>query len=101
MLPAVASVQVAAKRLDSAEGRPSVVKQVVLQEPWIEPPMNDPERGDEMQPDAPEVQDDSGKCVPRWHSEDLLQGQREVLIEHGDEVYRLRCTRNGKLILHK
>jgi len=34
-------------------------------------------------------------------SEDLLQGEKEVLIKHCGEVYRLRLTRNGKLILHK
>jgi hemin uptake protein HemP len=28
-------------------------------------------------------------------------GQREVVIEHGGERYRLRVTRNGKLILTK
>lgn len=31
----------------------------------------------------------------------LLQGGREILIRHGDECYRLRHTRNGKLILTK
>lgn len=31
----------------------------------------------------------------------LLQGQREVVIRHGGEVYRLRHTRNDKLILTK
>ena len=34
-------------------------------------------------------------------SEDLLQGRTEILIRHGDETYRLRQTRNGKLILQK
>ena len=34
-------------------------------------------------------------------SAELLGGQQEVCIRHGDEVYRLRLTRNGKLILHK
>jgi len=34
-------------------------------------------------------------------SAELLRGQREVLIHHGEETYRLRLTRNGKLILHK
>lgn len=34
-------------------------------------------------------------------SEQLLRGQCEVLIQHGHEVYRLRHTRNGKLILTK
>ncbi|MDX1967975.1 MAG: hemin uptake protein HemP [Planctomycetaceae bacterium] len=34
-------------------------------------------------------------------SEDLFQGGREVLIVHAGETYRLRLTRNGKLILNK
>jgi hemin uptake protein HemP len=34
-------------------------------------------------------------------SHELLQGAKEVLIAHGEETYRLRLTRNGKLILHK
>lgn len=32
---------------------------------------------------------------------ELLQGQREVLIEHAGEHYRLLLTRNGKLLLQK
>ena len=31
----------------------------------------------------------------------LLQGEKEILIHHGGEVYRLRLTKNGKLILQK
>jgi len=31
----------------------------------------------------------------------LLQGQRELRIRHGNEFYRLRHTRNDKLILTK
>ena len=34
-------------------------------------------------------------------SRELLRGTREVLIRHGGEVYRLRHTRNDKLILTK
>jgi hemin uptake protein HemP len=34
-------------------------------------------------------------------SRELLRGQREVVIRHGDQVYRLRHTRNDKLILTK
>ena len=34
-------------------------------------------------------------------SEALLKGQREILITHGESVYRLRHTSNGKLILTK
>ncbi|PJK11363.1 hypothetical protein CO614_03745 [Lysobacteraceae bacterium NML120232] len=31
----------------------------------------------------------------------LLQGEREIVIRHGNEFYRLRHTRNDKLILTK
>ena len=34
-------------------------------------------------------------------SAELLQGEREVCIDHEGEIYRLRLTRNKKLILHK
>ena len=37
----------------------------------------------------------------QWSSQELFGVEREVLITHGDDVYRLRKTRNGKLILHK
>ncbi|MCA9174213.1 MAG: hemin uptake protein HemP [Planctomycetales bacterium] len=36
-----------------------------------------------------------------WDSDELLQGEKEVLISHHGEVYRLRETRNGKLLLGK
>lgn len=38
---------------------------------------------------------------PTWRSQELLQGQPEVRIVHGTEVYRLRRTALGKLILTK
>lgn len=44
-------------------------------------------------PDAPSVRTMS--------SAELLQGKTEIFITHGEDVYRLRLTRNGKLILHK
>ncbi len=40
-------------------------------------------------------------ALPEFESRQLLQGGREVLIRHGDECYRLRHTRNDKLILTK
>jgi hemin uptake protein HemP len=44
----------------------------------------------------------SGDSVlPVVRSDDLLKGRREILIAHCEEVYRLRLTRNGKLILTK
>ncbi|MFZ5638445.1 MAG: hemin uptake protein HemP [Pseudomonadota bacterium] len=38
---------------------------------------------------------------PVFDSRELLQGGREVVIRHGGECYRLRHTRNDKLILTK
>lgn len=38
---------------------------------------------------------------PRTSSDVLLGSSRELLIEHGGALYRLRATRNGKLILTK
>lgn len=58
-------------------------------------PQSDPsaERRDDRAPDSPRPATIS--------SEDLFRGLREIQIRHAGEVYRLRLTRNGKLILHK
>ena len=53
------------------------------------PPENSPPKIDQ---DPADIQ---------WDSTELLQGQQEVLIRHGETTYRLRATRQGKLILHK
>ncbi len=37
----------------------------------------------------------------QWTSRELLDGHTEAIIVHAGEIYRLRCTRNNKLILHK
>lgn len=39
--------------------------------------------------------------MPEFKSEDLLQGGPEILIRHGNDMYRLRATSKGKLILTK
>lgn len=52
-------------------------------------------------PPAKSVPISSGPPVRCLDSVQLLRGQCEVLIRHGDEIYRLRHTRNGKLILTK
>jgi hemin uptake protein HemP len=36
-----------------------------------------------------------------YSSQELLRGQREVWIEHGDQMYRLRLTSAGKLYMTK
>ncbi len=53
-----------------------------------------PDRAADSKTDGP-----SETCVIR--SEDLLKGSQELRIVHEGETYRLRLTRNGKLILHK
>ena len=50
----------------------------------------------ESQPSPPGCQE----CLV-WQSAQLFGPHREVLIQHGGEVYRLRKTRNGRLILQK
>jgi hemin uptake protein HemP len=37
----------------------------------------------------------------RYNSRDLFRGQQEILIEHAGHAYRLRITRQDKLILTK
>lgn len=34
-------------------------------------------------------------------SASLFEGTKEIAIEHGESVYRLKITRQGKLILNK
>ena len=36
-----------------------------------------------------------------WTSDEILKGTREIQILHRSEIYRLRLTKNGKLILSK
>lgn len=40
-------------------------------------------------------------CAAPIRSEDLLKGRHEVVLLHDGQVYRLRRTRSGKLILTK
>jgi len=39
--------------------------------------------------------------VRTLRSEELLRGSKEVVIEHAGAVYRLKLTRQNKLILNK
>lgn len=43
----------------------------------------------------------SGATPRQWSSERLFGDQQEIVITHGEDAYRLRITRNGKLILNK
>ena len=46
-------------------------------------------------------QSSAKRTVREVASSELLLGENELLIRHGDELYRLKLTRNGKLILQK
>ena len=56
-----------------------------------------------MHPQTPDKPTVGATSTPerRLHSEQLLQGSRRVVIEHGDASYTLLLTRNDKLILVK
>lgn len=60
-----------------------------------------------MKPSPPDpkrsaTEPDAQPCLPEPVSTDrLFQGRQEIQIAHGDETYRLRITKNGKLILTK
>ncbi|MGE3244116.1 MAG: hemin uptake protein HemP [Pirellulales bacterium] len=62
----------------------------------------------DVQPHSPQPPSDSkdnaaneGETIRVVRSEDLFAGGRVVLIQHGDEQYRLLVTRNDRLILQK
>jgi hemin uptake protein HemP len=59
------------------------------------------DKPDDADATPPQPAPENPEAAATVASADLLQGHREVLIRHGDEIYRLRLTRNGKLILHK
>lgn len=44
---------------------------------------------------------DRGQRTPRIDSRRLMAGENELVIEHAGQEYRLRLTRNDKLILTK
>jgi len=50
---------------------------------------------------APSTRRDEGIDRLAIRSTDLFQGEKELVIRHRGEEYRLRITRNGKLILTK
>jgi hemin uptake protein HemP len=55
--------------------------------------------------ERPESRDETasraGSPAREIDSRELMQGNREIVIRHGTQVYRLSVTRSGKLILRK
>ncbi len=39
--------------------------------------------------------------VPSFRFDELAQGSSRILIQYGEAVYELKCTRNGRLCLNK
>ena len=62
-----------------------------------DPPLN----SDQPPPGAAEPVQPPPAARQSWRSEELLGERTEVRIVHGSEVYRLRRTRQDKLILCK
>lgn len=59
------------------------------------------ETAQSMPEPAKQLQDQPQDALLAYESASLLKGQHEILIHHNGEVYRLRLTKNNKLILHK
>jgi hemin uptake protein HemP len=53
------------------------------------------------EPQKPPLPPPTESARPVVNAEQLFQGQREIVIEHGGIRYRLRITRRNKLILQK
>ncbi len=63
--------------------------------------MTDEPRETPAQPSEQNPQDRGAQPSPAVEFQQLAAGSREVLISHQGQIYRLRETRNGKLILNK
>ena len=50
---------------------------------------------------GPDSKERKVKQIPVLKTKDLFLQSREVLIHHKEEIYHLRLTRSGKLILNK
>jgi hemin uptake protein HemP len=56
---------------------------------------------DPLDAELPITQNSTSISCPRLYSKHLFSASNEVIIEHAGEKYRLRLTRQGKLILTK
>ncbi|MBL8865336.1 MAG: hemin uptake protein HemP [Gemmataceae bacterium] len=56
---------------------------------------------DEKKPDDEDAADLAAPAAPVVDARNLFGSNREIVIEHDGERYRLRITRRGKLILQK
>ncbi len=59
------------------------------------------EPADATMPDRAAFARAAGAAIRSVTSEALMRGQRQLVIRHGAEEYRLQVTQGGKLILTK
>ncbi|HWU65242.1 MAG TPA: hemin uptake protein HemP [Ensifer sp.] len=57
-------------------------------------------RADKVDPE-PEDRREASEKMTAYSTATLFRGAREIAIDHNGEIYRLRITRQGKLILNK
>ncbi len=62
--------------------------------------MNTSQQDQQTQPSTP-AQDNSPMMKRTISSEEIMAGEKEIWIQHGDSIYRLCETKSGKLILQK
>ncbi|OBZ92616.1 hemic uptake protein hemP [Pararhizobium polonicum] len=53
------------------------------------------------EPDAAPAVSPASQTQRLVESRELFRGENEILISHGDAIYRMKITRQGKLILNK
>jgi hemin uptake protein HemP len=63
--------------------------------------MIDDSSADKKQPPNEPAATAPQNAPPLFFFESMARGGKEVLINHNEQLYRLRVTKNGKLILNK
>ncbi|MEM8650389.1 MAG: hemin uptake protein HemP [Pseudomonadota bacterium] len=63
--------------------------------------MNSSTNNSDVPSDIKSMETPSKKVVPNFVSEQLFGDSKEITIEHENSTYRLRITKQGKLILNK
>lgn len=58
-----------------------------------------PTMTDSARPPCERLTDDAGRAPPRYTTEQLFAGMRQLVIVHGGREYSLRLTATNKLIL--
>jgi hemin uptake protein HemP len=57
--------------------------------------------GDKMDANAPGAERPNQDMLPQYDTGTLFAGRREIVIRHAGADYRMKITKQGKLILNK